>query len=203
MPEGKSLLFRLRHGGRTALEVGCEITLDDHLKFNEYHCAHSPTIRRMKLLSYALGPVTFMVVGAALSLRNDSLAGLVVFGILSVLWLIFYPKYWDHTIRKRMEKLLREGPSGMQPYQQTIRVDAEGLHAESPRGSSVTKWSAVEKVEEGESAAYLYINPVSAYMLPRRAFAGAEEYSRFVSEVRLLREGAAGLEALDRTVIES
>src|SRR5579862_331070 len=127
-----------------SLEVDYELTEEDYIAFNTYHMAHSPTIQKTRRRSLLMPVLAYMVVGTMLSVIGSDASGLVIFGIGSVIWLLMAPKYWQWTIRQRMQKMLREGQNrGLGPCK--LAISPAGLHVAGPQGESNLKWSAVEK----------------------------------------------------------
>jgi hypothetical protein len=175
------------------MEVEFDLTVDDKVRFNEYHCEHSPAIRRVKWFSILAGPIAMGLIGIVEYFRYESFTPLIIFWTLGILYGLAMPAYWRWSIRRRTRKLLTESPSGALTEHCTMRIDEQGVHATTNKGSSSLKWSAIEKVAQTEDAFYLYVGPVNAHVIPRRAFESRAAFEEFTSNVRRLREEAAGL----------
>jgi hypothetical protein len=133
-----------------------------------------------------------MLLAYSLFRSHQDYSPLVIFGIASVLWLVGFPRYWNWSIRRRTRKLLTEGPTGF-PYIQTLEIAEDGIHGSSPKGTSILNWSALTKVAESDTDLYLFVGPMNAIVIPRKAVQSADEYERFAAELRWKREHAAGL----------
>lgn len=177
------------------MEIEYELTTDDYLHFSEYHCQHSPTIRRTKLFTFLMGPVAFGIMGLVEYVFRDRLSALIAFWTAGLLYLAIMPLYWKWSIRRRTLRLLAEGPNAGRTTPCTLKIDEGGIHVTSPKGEANLNWIAIEKVRCTEKYLYLYTGAMSAIVVPSRAFASTVEFDRFVTHARELREAAAGLPA--------
>src|SRR5258708_3287009 len=179
--------------GVDCMEIEYDLTVDDYVRFNQFHCDHSPTIRRIRLASMLLGPAAIWSVGFVVYSSRNDLSALVIFGVCGLLYLVAFPYFWRWTLRKRTRKLLAEGPVGEPNDHCSLRIDQDGLHATSRKGTASLNWSAVERIADSETDLYIYVGPTNAFVIPRRAFANPDDCALFASRARELREAAAGL----------
>jgi hypothetical protein len=175
------------------VEIEFELTLDDRLRFSEYHAEHSPSIRRSRFMYTGFSVVVFLVVGAWMYSELHSASVLVIFGMLALGSIWFCPWNWNRIMREKTRRLYMEGTREAVPQHYRIRMDADGLHISTDKGDSVIKWSAIERIVTSDAGLYLYTGAVDAISIPRRAFHGPDELERFADEVRAMREQAAGL----------
>ena len=64
---------------------------------------------------------------------------------------------------------------------QTFTIEDEYWSAESERGISKIRWSAVPRLERWPGAFFVFNGPRTAFILPRRVFASEAEFEAFVA----------------------
>lgn len=85
------------------------------------------------------------------------------------------------TVARYLDQGFREGGSYLGARRYTL--DARGIAAEGANGYSLTLWSAVLDMSEAPDTFLLWTDPVAAVMVPKDAFATAEERERFTAFV--------------------
>jgi hypothetical protein len=179
------------------MEIGYDVTEEDHVKFVHHYSATAPWAKRRYWFSFVVDALVFVAVGTALAIQLGTLRPLVVFGVLTILWVVMFPKYWNWDIRRRVKAARREANRSFETEVCHLRVDQNGAHVKSDIGASSFNWRAIEKIEETGSYLYIYVGPMNALMIPRRAFDSAASFDSFAAETRRLREQAAGLDQKD------
>ena len=100
---------------------------------------------------------------------------LVVLILFAVFWLIISRMY------KRAASPLDNG-SLMGP--RTIVIDQEGVRQIAPLHEGQTKWRGVLAVHETGTHVFLMTDRLAGYIVPRRAFPDAAQYTAFVAFAR-------------------
>jgi hypothetical protein len=173
------------------LSVEFEQTFEDVEDLNEFH------VRRKRLPGVILLIGSALVVGiftALMILRlmrspdpGESLestgpfllGGLIFVGILTVL--IFSQR----SIRARaVRKLYEGGKNLLLTGIRRITITPQFLIFSSPLCQSVHRWQGMEKIEMSPKAIYLYSSSMTAYAIPRRAFATEEQFQRFAQQAQ-------------------
>lgn len=78
--------------------------------------------------------------------------------------------------------VLREGGSYLGRRRYTL--DDQGIRAVGEHGDALTRWSAILELTETPQTFLLWTDPGAAVMVPRDAFNGDEELTRFVAFVK-------------------
>ena len=165
--------------------------LEDYLKFNEYHIKHSPTHKRKKLILYVLPAITFIFL--TLSERNYNPVFLMLSALFPVGWLCGAPLYWRYSMRQQIKSLLKEGDNSCTYDKQTLSIHPEGATNISETAEVKIKWKAVNKVVTPDSAVYVYVGAMKAFIVPNTAFASDSQRQEFLEMALRYREQAAGL----------
>lgn len=163
------------------MKINYELTEEDYLHFNLFHVKQSKTATNSLNLQRFLTPVFFIIVAFIFSKMGDMpfVFPLIVFGMISVLWVIYYPKYFYSHVMRQSKKMLKEGKNDGLLGQQQMTLSEEGIVYLTSNGESQVKWSGIKKIVEDSDFFYLYNSSVSAYILPKRALSNVEEAKRY------------------------
>jgi hypothetical protein len=175
-----------------------EITKDDLTAFNLYHHRHSPTIRRQYLRSWLVPAVFGLMVCSGIWYLADQKRGTPLRTFLDLLplfsfvpiYLLYFPWAYRRKLRQTIESMTGEGRNRELFSRHRIVISPEGVTDSSELGQTSTAWRAVERVVTTEAHAYIYINALAAVIVPRRAFADAAEFEKFVRIAREHQENA-------------
>jgi len=168
------------------MEVEFDLTLEDLVAFNEYHCAHSPTIQAQFRRGWWSFPVMVIIgwlVLAAYSGQFAQFASDHWFWLLSVpFWLFWFPWRWHGHQRKNALGLLNEGENVGVIGRQRITITPEAVMQSNAYREVRTRWEVVEKIVRTDHHVFIYVSALSAHILPRRAFLTDGEFLKFVGE---------------------
>lgn len=153
------------------MEVTYHLTEEDYLQFNRFHIRNSKTFKRALVIQRVTGPIIFLLMAFIFSsIGNLSFATLLVpFIILSVLWIVFYPKYFYASVIRNTKKVIKEGKTGgdLLGKHQMI-LNETGIIDLTENGETKVVWSGILELKEDEYNIYVYNSSVSAYILPKR-----------------------------------
>lgn len=159
------------------MKINYELTEEDYLHFNLFHVKKSKVATKSLNIQRFLTPVFFIIVAFIFSLIGDMpfVFPLIIFGLISILWITFYPKYFYNLVMRHSKKMLKEGKNDGLLGEQQMTLSEEGIVYLTSIGESQVKWSGIKKVVEDSDFFYIYNSSVSAYILPKRALLNVEE----------------------------
>ncbi|MED4401268.1 YcxB family protein [Metabacillus fastidiosus] len=164
------------------MEIKYHLTEEDYLHFNLFHIKNSKTTSRALSMQRFLTPIFFLILSYILSVFLDEpfLGLFIIFFILSILWIIFYPKYFYSLIIRQVKKMIKEGRNdGLLGDHHMIMTEEEIVDSTANSETKVT-WSGIEMFKEDDDYFYLYNSSVSAYILPKRALKDVEEIKNYI-----------------------
>lgn len=164
------------------MNIHYQLTEEDFIQFNLFHLQNSKVGKRSLRLQQFISPVIFIGAAFLLSMySNLSFIPLLIgFGLVSIGWMLFFPKYYVSLIRRNVRKMFREGRNdGLLGERQMILSD-EGIVDRSKNGETTLTWRAIEKMAEDETHIYLYNSSVSAYILPKRDLSELTEVKAYL-----------------------
>jgi hypothetical protein len=166
------------------MEIEYELTADDLYAF-QWRAAHkSPTIRRARRNVYMLLFVAFFLMALVPAIGADgfdiSRFGFVFFivgyAVVAGLTWLFEKRGTRSTI---LELVGKEKPEKGQLGKHKLSLSDDGLSESTVVGEQRTSWAGVDRVEENADYIFLYTTPSAAHIVPKRAFARADDAERF------------------------
>lgn len=163
------------------MEIKYNLTEEDYIHFNMYHIKNSKSAIRSLNAQRFLTPVFLILLSYILSLAGDTpfLELFIAFFITSILWILFYPKYFYSSVTRRIQKMIRDGKNGGLLGEHVLSMTDEGLVESTSYGQTKVNWSGILSLKEDNEYFYLYNSSVSALILPKREIANEEEIRSF------------------------
>ncbi|EMS69814.1 YcxB family protein [Ruminiclostridium cellobioparum] len=154
------------------MELEYYLNKQDYIDFNIYHVNHSDIIKKSLLIQRYFIPIIFMIVPFLIAGVTDLplLYWICVFIVISVVWIVFYPKYFVWAFSKRVSKMVDEGKNKDLLGKHRVTVNEEGVLEQSENGENKISWSGVEKIVSSNQHIFIYIGSISACIIPKRAF---------------------------------
>lgn len=168
------------------MEINYELKEQDFLDFNRYHAKKSSSIKRSIWIQRLLGPIIFLVAGFVATRMSDSESSSLplLFGVTSILWFVFYPKYFYWELSRKTSKTLKKNPNANILGKKTIQLDSGKLKEIGLDSEVIASLDFIEKIEETEKHVFIYITSVSAFIVPIKAFESIEIKNAFLSELK-------------------
>lgn len=174
------------------MKIEYNVTLDDLLDFNMYHCTNSQTVKQSLFNQRYLTPVFFLAIPFLLNyFEGESLAFVLPpFIAMSVLWIVFYPRYFMRHIKKNVTKALSEGENkGIVGYH-TLTITSEEIVETSKVRETKSRWSSVQKVISTGNNILIYTSAMGAIIIPLRAFESKEQTEEFIQMAKSYQKKA-------------
>jgi len=168
------------------MKVSFDLTRQDYIEYNIFHHLNSKASRKsMQIIRFAI-PVIYLLLAYPISKVSEIPFWwwATILTIISVVWVIKYPKSFKKTIAKRVGKMLDEGKNVGLLGNRTIEITDTAITSEGQAGEMKTNWEAVERICETEDYLFLYIASVQAYIIPKRAFENKEKEDDFIQTIK-------------------
>lgn len=164
------------------MELHYEITEQDFVDYNLYFIAHDAmtqkTIRRMSTLTAAL----VLVGGTALMYLLDTLSPVSVgmYVVLAAVCFFGCPAWFTHKARKNVHRTIERASNRHICGPKTLRLTDTGVQLVGESEDSSYPYAAFQRVITAEKQVYLYLDDLSALIVPRCAFPDEEARRTFV-----------------------
>ena len=91
------------------MTIEYQVSIDDLIRFNLYHLAHSPFARRQKWMVRVVPAIEFLLMGLLAYSQCADIAPFIFAGAFALVWLAVVPMWWDWDVKRRTRKLMGEG----------------------------------------------------------------------------------------------
>lgn len=108
------------------------------------------------------------------------LGAFIPFLLISILWVIFYPKYFYRSIIRNKKKLVKEGENEDILGEYRLALSETGIAERTSKKETQVTWLGIHIWKEVQQAIYLYNSSVSAYILPKRDLQNVEGAKMFI-----------------------
>lgn len=122
----------------------------------------------------------------------SSIERILFFIVMCLLWLIGYPSYYRWTIKRNARRIYSQSESKSVLGAHTIAIGPEGVSERTAVGESRIAWSGIERIEDDDEYLFLYIGPLVAHVIPKRAFKTAEDANAFLHQAQSYRSPKPG-----------
>jgi hypothetical protein len=161
------------------MKLQYELTSQDFIDFNINFIETSPVMKRSLLIQRIMFPILLLASPATLSNLFDVpfVVLMTLFGVLAILWLAFYLKWFKYRIARKSEKLIASGkvPGVVGPHELFIE---QGVISDKT-STDITRYEAIEKVVESRTHIFIYVSQVMAYIVPKKVFATPSDLEAF------------------------
>ncbi|MGG3471093.1 YcxB family protein [Neobacillus pocheonensis] len=164
------------------MEIQYHLTEEDYLHFNLFHVKNSKTAMRALNIQRFLLPVVFIIAAYLFSKFGDLsvMEAFIVYAIVAILWIMFYPRYFYRHITKMSKRMMKEGRNEGLLGDHVMKLTDEGIVDSTSNGETKVNWSGIFEMKEDDDNIYLYNSGVSAYILPKRELKDVAEVRRFL-----------------------
>jgi hypothetical protein len=109
--------------------------------------------------------------------------------IIGLLALVVLLLLWRPFVMWNLGRNLRQPAHARVLGWRRLHITPEGVTVIEEHSTAKTKWTGIEKIGVTDEHAFLYTLPEQAHVVPRHAFASAQEFREFVETAqRYLRE---------------
>ena len=127
------------------MEIYYNLTEEDYINFNLYHIKNSKAGKRALVLQRFLTPLFLIIISYVYSLISDMpfLPLFITFLVTSILWVIFYPRYFYRLIARNAKKMMKEGKNDGLLGNHQLKLTEEGLVDSSSNRETKVTWSGI------------------------------------------------------------
>lgn len=164
------------------MELKCSITENEFVAFNLHMVTRNPkyqkALRQQRYLPVLI--LLFLSVPFANYAHIPVLGAFALMLTLSVLWVLFYPKYFFNYTARKAKKDLKKHPHVLGGYEYVLSKDF--FTGKTELGKEIIKWADIQSFEEDLTSFYLFKTPVSAYIIPKKDLDDSEKVRDFIQK---------------------
>ncbi|MCL2462518.1 MAG: YcxB family protein [Defluviitaleaceae bacterium] len=159
----------------------CEVNDNDYLEFNLYSARFSPDGGKKPNLDRWVVPIIYLLIAyliATVVKYPISIVFYLIFGYISIYWIINYKKMRIKTAKKRLAKMSSYGK--LYEKKVTMKFDDDKFYDFSEYEETQSQYYRLERIVVDNNAIYLYVGVLKAYIIPKRVFTSEEEQAKFL-----------------------
>jgi YcxB-like protein len=180
--------------GNWHMKIHFYLSPSDMAAFSVHAFPRTRQYRRNLLICRLIGPLTFFFAMYLFARFEDPLtfyALLGLAGVMSILWLATYGSISRDRLRKRVKKLYSSGDTGRMLGETELDLTPEGIASRNPLGEASVKWGAVQRIDDTKDYVYLFLDPLSAFIIPKAELPDEETGELLVATARRYHEQAS------------
>ncbi|HEX5104324.1 MAG TPA: YcxB family protein [Pirellulaceae bacterium] len=163
--------------------IDYELRIDDYIVWNMHFHRTSHVARRQAMLAWVL--TGFLILMIALLLPSlaldwpESIVTSAVIAIPGVALFCLFPVLRRWQLQRVIRRMYVEGHNYNLIGPRRLAISGEYVSVSSPWSHSLMRWAGIAEIRREPEAVYFCISSNTAYIVPRRAFAGAEQFQQF------------------------
>lgn len=165
-----------------------DFTRDDYAALAFAKSPSASTRRKAALLLASLALLVALLMGVltvatgSLAWADDPLLQVLLYAIAVVLGLLALVSLLLALLRVWVRRLPRDDGATLGHH--VLEVEDDGIRVEGRSGSSLVRWDAILDVRTTDDHVFMYVDRMAALVIPKRAFASADECAGFVERAR-------------------
>ncbi len=165
------------------MKVEYSLTEQDYIKYNIDHMHNSETGKKALRTSRFFQPMLFLLAPFLLNgfFHMKLSYWMLSFVVIFIAWVIFYPKFLQRSITRKVEMKMRTGSGASLLGNRVLELQKNEIVEKSSSGEFRKGWDAVQKIIETDRHIYIYISASAAFIIPLSAFLDANAKDEFLS----------------------
>ncbi|WP_400077291.1 hypothetical protein [Winogradskyella sp. R77965] len=90
------------------MKLNYQLTNSDFLEYQLYTSSKSESHKKRRRNNRFIGPIVIILYGLYTIKKDENYAGIIISGILAILWFLFYPKYSKSRYERHFKKHVEE-----------------------------------------------------------------------------------------------
>jgi hypothetical protein len=164
------------------MELKCNITENEFVAFNLHMVRRNPKYQKAFRQQRYAPVLIFLFLSVPFS-RYAHLPTIASFSLmltLSVLWVLFYPRYFFNYAARKAKKDLKKNAHILGHYEYVFSKDF--FTGKTELGKDLVKWPDVLSFEEDSTSFYLFKSPVAAYIIPKKDLVDTQKVRDFIEK---------------------
>lgn len=163
------------------MKIRYKINSEDVAAFNMQHLKGLPAIKRQQLKHRILLSVVYGLIAVGLFIYEPGywpFAWLLMF--FAVLWYVFYPRVWEHRVRKKILKLYKDKHYGVCE----LDVGTDGIRVKNDKMEGSLGWDRVKRVVTTDRHIYMYLTEDDGIIISKDGVEACVDWEELVAAVR-------------------
>lgn len=165
------------------MNIEYTLTTDDFLTYQLYASSKSVSQKKKRRNNRVLYAIIYLLFGLYLSFRDNSYLGIIIFGVLALLWFILFPQYSRRKYEKHFQKHVEENYSNRTHKPITIVIENDCILTKDFVSESKISGSEVVSLIEISNHYFIKLATDSSLVVPKHAI---ENQAMFKDQITTL-----------------
>jgi hypothetical protein len=151
------------------MQLRYSVAPDDLVAFYRFYSREDPRGRRFYSVIWWWFLGCLVVLTTLAVLRDRSPYSVALWGILTLLWLLFGSRYLLLATFWFLGRRFKRSDLSSHTGDHRLAVEDAGIRISSLAMETLLDWSAVKRIEATDSHTFIYVSDVSALVIPHRS----------------------------------
>ena len=167
------------------MKIRYQINAYDYIAFQMYHAMHKPFYKRMMLLTRIIPSVFLLLIPIFLSLftQTEFWSSMLCYTLLALLWYFGYPPAAKWMLKQKLKKIIQREKMFEEAKVYILSFTNDGIHETHNDSHTKVPWEKIHHVAETDKHIFIYFNPFSAIIDPKKALKTKEDQSAFREKI--------------------
>ncbi len=170
-----------------AASITVQVTQEDFVAFNSYayFVKHRSVYRRTIITGIGAYLLLMAALAILLSLYVDDFIRLIPLAIATLIVLPFLPRLIRKGMLKNFRRVIKlADPNSGLLGEKTFTIEEDGFRERTAYGEQLTRWEGIHEIVEQAEHLFVFIDSISAHVIPTRAFENDAQQQSFVQALR-------------------
>lgn len=145
------------------------VSIDDIVAFNAYHCDQSPTIRRQRFI--VAGTIDLLVIlpGIFYAKANNEPAILAFACLFAVIFTVLYWALFHRCLARTANRLISEGSTQGIVGPHELEITNSDLIERTEVNESKHSWKGLHRIVDTSDYLFIYVTALMAHVVPKQS----------------------------------
>ncbi len=165
------------------MTVKYQLTNTDFLEYQLYTSSKSESHKKKRRNNRFIFPIIYFAYGCYLTNKDENYIGIIIFGIISILWFLLYPKYSQWRYKRHFRKHVKENYKN--PINTSVEIVFDENFVNVKDYTSESKINGAELKELIETKGHFFIKLTTdlSLIVPKHSVENQTELKKRITEM--------------------
>jgi hypothetical protein len=165
------------------MTIKYQLTNSDFLEYQLYTSSNSESHKKKRRNNRIIFPIIYFIYGCYLTNKEGNYIGLIVFGIVSILWFLLYPKYSQWRYKRHFRKHVEENYKNRIHKSVEIFFSEKSLNVKDYTSDSKINGTELKDFIETKGHFFIKLTTDLSLIIPKHSVKNQTELKKFVTDM--------------------
>lgn len=165
------------------MNINYKLTNLDFLEYQLYASSKSESHNKKRIYNRIIFSILYLLYGIYLTTKEKNYIGVIVFGVLAILWYVFYPKYSKWRYKKHFEKHVEENYKNRINKLVEIDINENSLNVKDFSSESKINGTELKELIETKNHFFMKLTTDLSLIIPKHAIENITEFKKLVMDL--------------------